>query len=143
MFIVASIPLPLGTITILCIDLGTDMIPAISLAYERPESDIMMRKPRNPQRDKLVNDRLISLSYGQIGMMQALAGFYAYFVIMAENGFMPNMLIGIRKRWDNKSINNLQDAWGNEWTYKDRKLLEHACQSSFFSWPSWSCNGRI
>lgn len=26
MFILASIPLPLGTITILCIDLGTDMV---------------------------------------------------------------------------------------------------------------------
>nr|XP_060622561.1 sodium/potassium-transporting ATPase subunit alpha-3-like [Anolis sagrei ordinatus] len=33
LFIMANIPLPLGTITILCIDLGTDMVPAISLAY--------------------------------------------------------------------------------------------------------------
>lgn len=33
-YIVCGIPLPLSTITILCIDLGTDIIPAISLAYE-------------------------------------------------------------------------------------------------------------
>ena len=32
MFIVANIPLPLGTITILCIDLGTDMVSAILIA---------------------------------------------------------------------------------------------------------------
>ena len=32
-FIVAGLPLPLSTVLILCIDLGTDMIPAISLAY--------------------------------------------------------------------------------------------------------------
>lgn len=57
LFIIANIPLPLGTITILCIDLGTDMVPAISLAYEQAESDIMKRMPRDPQRDKLVNDR--------------------------------------------------------------------------------------
>merc|ERR1719174_3464541 len=45
--IVLRIPIPLETVMILCIDLGTDMLPAISLAYEKSESDIMMRKPRN------------------------------------------------------------------------------------------------
>ena len=70
MFIVMSIPLPLGTVTILCIDLGTDMLPAISLAYEKAETDIMKRKPRDPIKDKLVNERLISIAYGQIGMIQ-------------------------------------------------------------------------
>ena len=123
-FIIAGIPLPLGTITILCIDLGTDLasaehthrhthtdthtrththththtgthtdrhthghtqtyvtvalsapllstqIPAISLAYEQAERDIMNRKPRNPAKDRLVNNRLIGLAYGQIGMLQ-------------------------------------------------------------------------
>ncbi len=57
--------------TILCIDLGTDMVPAISMAYEEAESDIMKRQPRNPFTDKLVNERLISMAYGQIGMIQA------------------------------------------------------------------------
>ncbi|EFN85240.1 Sodium/potassium-transporting ATPase subunit alpha [Harpegnathos saltator] len=55
-FILCDIPLPLGTVTILCIDLGTDMVPAISLAYEEAESDIMKRQPRNPFTDKLVNE---------------------------------------------------------------------------------------
>jgi sodium/potassium-transporting ATPase subunit alpha len=86
LFILTDIPLPLGTITILCIDLGTDMVPAISLAYEKAESDIMKRKPRDPLRDKLVNQRLISMAYGQIGFIQASAGFFTYLVIMAENG---------------------------------------------------------
>ena len=54
LFIIANIPLPLGTVTILCIDLGTDMVPAISLAYEKAECDIMRRPPRNPFTDKLV-----------------------------------------------------------------------------------------
>merc|ERR1712154_599540 len=64
-FIVTGIPLPLGTVTILCIDLGTDMLPAISLAYEEAETDIMKRAPRDPLHDKLVNERLISMAYGQ------------------------------------------------------------------------------
>ncbi|XP_014298579.1 sodium/potassium-transporting ATPase subunit alpha isoform X7 [Microplitis demolitor] len=131
-FILCDIPLPLGTVTILCIDLGTDMIPAISLAYEHAESDIMKRSPRNPLFDKLVNDRLISMAYGQIGMIQAAAGFFVYFVIMAENGFLPRDLFGIRKMWDSKAINDLKDSYGQEWTYKDRKALEFTCHTAFF-----------
>jgi len=132
LFILADIPLPLGTITILCIDLGTDMIPAISLAYEQAESDIMKRLPRDPKHDNLVNDRLISMAYGQIGMIQASAGFFTYFVILSENGFWPSRLLGIREEWDSKAINDLQDSYGQEWTYAQRKILEFTCHTSFF-----------
>lgn len=31
LFIIANIPLPLGTVTILCIDLGTDMVSTTSV----------------------------------------------------------------------------------------------------------------
>merc|ERR1719204_763381 len=132
MFIVLSIPLPLGTITILCIDLGTDMVPAISLAYEKPESDIMKREPRNPFYDKLVNQRLISLSYGMIGVIQATAGFFTYFVIMGENGFRPGFLFNLRGDWDDKTKNAVLDSYGQEWTYHQRKELELTCHTAFF-----------
>ena len=132
LFILTDIPLPLGTITILCIDLGTDMVPAISLAYEKAESDIMKRRPRDPLRDKLVNQRLISMAYGQIGFIQASAGFFTYLVIMAENGFWPSRLLGIRKSWDSKSVNDLEDSYGQEWTYQQRKILEFTCHTAFF-----------
>ncbi|XP_046693672.1 sodium/potassium-transporting ATPase subunit alpha-1-like isoform X2 [Silurus meridionalis] len=132
LFIIAGIPLPLGTVTILCIDLGTDMVPAISLAYESAESDIMKRQPRNPQKDKLVNERLISMAYGQIGMMQAAAGFFTYFVILAENGFLPSYLIGLRIGWDDKYLNDLEDSYGQQWTFESRKIVEYTCQTAFF-----------
>merc|ERR1712088_749258 len=132
LFILADVPLPLGTVTILCIDLGTDMVPAISMAYEQAESDIMKRQPRNPFTDKLVNERLISMAYGQIGMIQASAGFFVYFVIMAENGFLPGRLLGIRKAWDSQAVNDLEDSFGQEWTYRDRKVLEYTCHTAFF-----------
>merc|ERR1712227_714137 len=132
LFMVFSVPLPLGTVTILCIDLGTDLLPAISLAYEQAESDIMKRNPRNKFTDKLVNERLISMAYGQIGMIQASAGFFVYFVIMAENGFWPGRLFGIRKNWDSSAVNDLTDSYGQEWTYADRKILEYTCHTAFF-----------
>jgi len=132
LFILADIPLPLGTVTILCIDLGTDMLPAISMAYEEAESDIMKRMPRNPFTDKLVNERLISVAYGMIGMIQASAGFFVYFVIMAENGFLTRDLFGLRRGWDSKAVNDLQDSYGQEWTYRERKILEYTCHTAFF-----------
>merc|ERR1712020_782886 len=132
LFIIADVPLPLGTVTILCIDLGTDMVPAISMAYEGPESDIMKRQPRNPFTDKLVNERLISMAYGQIGMIQASAGFFVYFVILAENGFRPSKLLGLRRSWDSQAVNDLEDSYGQEWTYADRKILEYTCHTAFF-----------
>merc|ERR1711979_142062 len=131
-FMCFSVPLPLGTVTILCIDLGTDLLPAISLAYEQAESDIMKRNPRDKFLDKLVNERLISMAYGQIGMLQASAGFFVYFVILCENGFWPSRLFGLRRAWDSQAVNDLEDSYGQEWTYADRKVLEYTCHTAFF-----------
>ena len=44
-------------ITIIFFFLFNSQVPAISLAYEKAESDIMKRKPRDPLHDKLVNER--------------------------------------------------------------------------------------
>merc|ERR1712224_60098 len=68
-----KIPIPLETVMILCIDLGTDMLPAISLAYEESENDIMLRMPRDMDNDRMVNTRLIGLAYGIIGFRLLLA----------------------------------------------------------------------
>ncbi|XP_050508743.1 sodium/potassium-transporting ATPase subunit alpha [Diabrotica virgifera virgifera] len=130
-FVLLNIPLPLGVMAILCIDLLTDMLPAISLAYEKAESDIMSRPPRNPKKDKLVTRKLYFLAYGHIGMIEALCGFFVYFAIMAENGFMPRDLFGLRARWDSENVNDLMDSYGQEWTYQHRKELEYTCYTAF------------
>ena len=130
-FLLAGIPLPLGTITILLIDLGTDLFPAISLAYERPELDIMKRKPRDPSRDRLVNSRLIGFSYLQIGVLQAAAGFFTYFTVYAESGWKANDLFGIRVEWDDQST-ILTDSYGQEWSYDQRQRLTYVGWTSFF-----------
>lgn len=48
-------------------------------------------------------------------MIQALAGFFTYFVILAENGFKPPDLLGIRVSWENRYINDLEDSYGQQW----------------------------
>jgi sodium/potassium-transporting ATPase subunit alpha len=132
MFILLNIPLALGTITILCVDLGTDIMPSLSLSYEKAESDIMLRKPRDPLKDKMTNSRLVSFCYGQIGLIEAAGGFFAYAVCLAENGFLPSRTSGIRIFWDSRDINDLRDSYGGEWTFEQRKTLERACQTCFY-----------
>jgi len=131
-WVVLGIPLPLTTVEILLIDLGTDLLPAISLAYEGPETDIMKRPPRNARRDRLVNSRLIFLAYGIVGVMQAAAGFFLYLVIMAEHGWLPASLLGVRESWDDPEIGALADSFGQEWSFRQRKLLESTSQTGFF-----------
>lgn len=48
-------------------------------------------------------------------MMQATAGFFTYFVIMAENGFWPTDLLNLRFLWDNKYVNDVEDSYGQQW----------------------------
>lgn len=91
-FIIFQFPLPLSTVLILCIDLGTDMVPAISFAYENAELDIMERKPRSSKRDHLVNTKLICFAYLQIGVIQCSAGFFNYFLVMNDFGYRPSNL---------------------------------------------------
>lgn len=58
-----QIPIPLSTILMLAICVGTDLAPAITLAYESAENDIMFRNPRNSKRDHLVTSKLMSFVY--------------------------------------------------------------------------------
>jgi hypothetical protein len=89
--VVIQIPLPLSNIFMLCICVGTDIYPALSLAYEEAEVDIMTRKPRK-QTEHMVSLRLLAHAYGQMGEIATAAAFFTYFVIMEVYGFAPSTL---------------------------------------------------
>ncbi|MEK7757737.1 MAG: cation-translocating P-type ATPase, partial [Planctomycetota bacterium] len=44
-----GLPLPLSAVQILYVNLATDGLPALALAVDPPEGDLMRRKPRNPR----------------------------------------------------------------------------------------------
>ncbi|ETE66743.1 Potassium-transporting ATPase alpha chain 1 [Ophiophagus hannah] len=149
-YITVSVPLPLGCITILFIELCTDIFPSVSLAYEKAESDIMHLKPRNPRRDRLVNEALAVYSYFQIGRcsgsrnptqpvllclagaIQSCAGFVDYFTAMAQEGWFPLKCVGLRAAWENDHFQDVQDSYGQEWTFGQRLYQEYTCYTVFF-----------
>ncbi len=45
----AGMPLPLSAVQILYVNLATDGLPALALAVDPPEEDLMRRKPRDPR----------------------------------------------------------------------------------------------
>jgi len=85
-FVLLGIPLPLTVVLILSIDLGTDILPALGLGVERPEEDVMQRPPRQ-RTERMLSRNLLFMSYGITGMMQAAAGFYAYFMVLYRGGW--------------------------------------------------------
>lgn len=94
LFILLQIPLPLSTVLILAVDLGTDVFPGIAMAYEESELDIMTRMPRTKQ-DHLVSVRLICYTYLHIGIVQSLGGMVAYILVMQDFGFKFSSLLGL------------------------------------------------
>jgi Ca2+-transporting ATPase len=47
--VIAGLPLPLTAVQILYVNLATDGLPALALAVDPPERDLMQRKPRDPR----------------------------------------------------------------------------------------------
>ena len=130
--IITSVPLAITAITVLCVDLGTDVLPSVSLSYEKAEKGIMKRKPRDPVKDKMTNSKLVSLCYGQIGLIEAAGGIFCYMVSMAESGWWPSRLLGVRMYWDSTNINDLKDSYGAEWTYSQRLTMLNAGHTTFY-----------
>ncbi|KAJ2078644.1 hypothetical protein GGI16_007898, partial [Coemansia sp. S142-1] len=75
-----GVPLPLSVIFMIIICMLTDVWASISLMYESPESDIMLRAPRNPKKEHLVNLKFFGQAYGFIGLMEALFAHIIFFV---------------------------------------------------------------
>lgn len=92
MSIIFAIPIPLSTVLILCISIGTDIFPLISYAYEEAELDIMTRPPRTLT-EHLVTKKLLTYVYLQMGIIQSVAGFMSYFIVFSNFGFAPHTIV--------------------------------------------------
>jgi sodium/potassium-transporting ATPase subunit alpha len=50
----------------------TDVLPALSLVHEKPEMDILLRKPRDRKKDRLADLKLFLHAYGFLGVLESL-----------------------------------------------------------------------
>jgi Ca2+-transporting ATPase len=68
---VAGLPLPLSAVQILYVNLATDGLPALALAVDPPESDLMRRPPRNRKKGIFTRPVVTLMVVG--GLWSALA----------------------------------------------------------------------
>uniref|UniRef100_H3AXY8 Sodium/potassium-transporting ATPase subunit alpha n=1 Tax=Latimeria chalumnae TaxID=7897 RepID=H3AXY8_LATCH len=108
--------------------------PLLSFLVESSQSPCAVSQPMVIECGRAVAGILSVLPFGSppLGMIQALGGFFSYFVILAENGFLPSHLVGIRLNWDDRTVNDLEDSYGQQWTYEQRKIVEFTCHTAFF-----------
>jgi len=88
--ILFGVPLPLTVMQILAVDLGTDMIPALALGAEAPESDLMDRPPR-PHTARLLGPRRLAHAYGFLGLAEAVLALGAFFWTYWLAGWRPGL----------------------------------------------------
>ncbi|EDU50209.1 MgtA, Cation transport ATPase [Pyrenophora tritici-repentis] len=81
-----GIPQILSSFLMIIICCLTDCAAAITLAYEKPEADLMLRPPRNPKKDRLVNASLIFHAYFVVGLLQCFLAFTMSFWWMERQG---------------------------------------------------------
>ncbi|KAF5850735.1 hypothetical protein GGP41_010437 [Bipolaris sorokiniana] len=84
--VVFGIPQILSSFLMIIICCLTDCAAAVTLAYEKPEADVLIRPPRNIKKDKLVNARLIFHAYFFVGLLQCFLAFTMSFWWIERNG---------------------------------------------------------
>uniref|UniRef100_A0A0N4Z9Q5 Cation_ATPase_N domain-containing protein n=1 Tax=Parastrongyloides trichosuri TaxID=131310 RepID=A0A0N4Z9Q5_PARTI len=99
-----GMPLGLEPLQILSIDLASELPPAISLAYESPERDIMKTPPRR-QSTKLVSYSLLLYSYVFTGPAIGLGCFLAYLSVYYSYGIGISDLLYTEQYWSDNSPN--------------------------------------
>jgi len=80
------IPLPLSVIQILTIDLGSDMLPGLSLGNEKPERDIMDRPPVGKD-ERILDAEVFKRGYFFLGMIEGVAAMAAFLGFLFLSGW--------------------------------------------------------
>jgi magnesium-transporting ATPase (P-type) len=79
-------PLALGVLQIMCIDIGTDVLPAVALGSEAASPGVLSQPP---ERRHLLDGPLLFRSFGVLGPAQAAIEMVAFVVALVAAGWRP------------------------------------------------------
>jgi P-type Ca2+ transporter type 2C len=85
------IPLALNVMQILSVDLGTDLVPALALGAEPPETGVMNKPPRKLS-EHVITKGLLARAYLWLGLWQSLAAMAAFYFLYWTNGYAGQWL---------------------------------------------------
>ncbi|KAJ6489874.1 hypothetical protein C8R45DRAFT_1062204 [Mycena sanguinolenta] len=87
--VLAGVPQALSSIQMIIICVVTDVLPALSMVYEKPEADLLLRKPRNRKKDRLADVKLLGHAYLFIGILETLTSMTAAFYFGFQRNGVP------------------------------------------------------
>ncbi|GLE00034.1 hypothetical protein PINS_up008761 [Pythium insidiosum] len=145
-----GLPAGLSSLQILSIDLGTELGPAISLAYEGAESDIMRRPPRDMSRDRLMSPPLLLYAYVVAGVIQTAGCFLAYAAVFWRHGLsLHDIFLTAETHWQTSSpplcSSDRRTCYDGP---AQVRLMREACSSWYIGlvfcqfWHVWMCKTR-
>lgn len=79
-------PLALGVLQVLCLDIGTDILPALALGAEAPSARALKQPPQGRH---LVDRALLLRAFGLLGPVEALLEMAAYLAALMVIGWRP------------------------------------------------------
>lgn len=120
----AGLPLPLSAVQLLYVNLATDGLPALALAVDPPEADLMNRKPRNPRTGLFTRPILVLMSVGGLWSTIVNVGIFTWAL---KKGYSPHhamtvtfvslVLIQFLKAYNFRSDHHsvLRKPFANKW----------------------------
>ncbi|GAA1599255.1 cation-transporting P-type ATPase [Kribbella karoonensis] len=79
-----SIPLAIGVLQVLALDIGTDVLPALALGIERPGPRVLDGPARH---HRLVDRGLLFRAFGLLGLTEAVLAMVAFLLILSGHGW--------------------------------------------------------
>jgi sodium/potassium-transporting ATPase subunit alpha len=73
-------------ISLICV--VTDVFAAVALCFEKPEEGLLLRKPRDVKKDRLVDWRLCFHAYLVLGVYESLCAMSMAFWYLQRNGIL-------------------------------------------------------
>ncbi|MBM4338134.1 MAG: cation-translocating P-type ATPase [Deltaproteobacteria bacterium] len=119
-----ALPLPLSAVQILYVNLATDGLPALALAVDPPEADLMRRKPRNPRTGIFTRPVITLMVVGGLWSAAINFGLFAWALNSGRSieeamtmTFVSLVLIQFFKAYNFRSDRNsvLNRAFANKW----------------------------
>ncbi len=80
----SAIPLAIGVLQVLVLDLATDLLPALALGAQAP-SDGVLDEP--PDRSRLIDGALLRRSFGLLGPTEAVVSMLAFVAVLTAGGW--------------------------------------------------------
>ncbi|KAG9074209.1 hypothetical protein FS749_014263, partial [Ceratobasidium sp. UAMH 11750] len=151
--ILIGVPQMLSSLQMIIICVATDVLPALSLALEKPEQGLLSRRPRNVKTARLADWRLLTHAYLFLGVIESLCAMSMSFWYLQRNGVPFSDLVLGFGNWptlDAEKLNKAQSVyfftlvimqWGNLLATRTRKLsiLQHKPSGNWYIFPAMAC----